>query len=230
MALRKHLVQIVDDDPASRRAVRATLEAGGFRVVTFDTFMGGERAAASRPPDAMIVSMEVTDREAIDLIRAIRRWSRTPILALSSRRAEARRLAAFDAGADDYILKPFSVRDLLARVHAALRFHACEGWLPTGVLELDGLSIDLARRTVRRHDGRDLDLTRLEYRLLETLVRGANRALTQAQIMTAIWGPNSANALELRVCVSMLRKKLENDPSRPSRIVTEHGVGYRLVI
>jgi two-component system KDP operon response regulator KdpE len=172
----------------------------------------------------------VSARYGIGLIKAIRTWSSTPILVLSAGRAEARRLAAFDAGADDYILKPFSAPELLARVRAALRFHARGGCLPTGVLELNNLSIDLGRRIVRRRDGQDLDLTRLEYRVLETLARGRDRAVTQAKIMTEVWGPNSVKSLELRVCVSALRKKLEDNPSRPSRIMTEFGVGYRLVM
>jgi two-component system KDP operon response regulator KdpE len=165
MARGKHLVQIVDDDPTSQRVLRVMLEADGLRVVISDTCVDGEREAASRPPDATIVSMGGPDRSYIGLIQAIRTWSLTPILILSARRAEARRLAAFDAGADDYILKPFSGPELLARVRAALRFHARGGWLPTGVLEWDNISIDLGRRIVRQRDGHELDLTRLEYRV-----------------------------------------------------------------
>jgi DNA-binding response OmpR family regulator len=123
-----------------------------------------------------------------------------------------------------------SAPGLLARVRAALRFHARCGWLPTGVLEWDNLSIDLGRRIVRQRDGPEMDLTRLEYRVLETLARGRNRVVTQAEIMTEGCGPNSVKSLELRVCVSSLRKNLEDNPSRPSRIITEFGVGYRLVM
>ncbi len=205
------------------------LEADGFRIVTSDTSTGGE-LAASRPPDAMILRMGVPDRYGIGLIKAIRRWSAAPILVVSARRSEAHQLAAFDAGADDYILTSFSAPELLARVRAALRFHARGGWLPTGVLELDNLSIDLSRRIVRQRDGRELELTRLEYRVLETLARGRNRVVTQAKIMTEVWGPNFEDPQELRVYVSSLRKKLEVNPSRPSRIITEFGVGYRLVM
>jgi two-component system KDP operon response regulator KdpE len=229
MTQRKHLVQVVDDDRASQRGVRVMLEADGFRIVTSDTSTGGE-LAASRPPDAMILRMGVPDRYGIGLIKAIRRWSAAPILVVSARRSEAHQLAAFDAGADDYILTSFSAPELLARVRAALRFHARGGWLPTGVLELDNLSIDLSRRIVRQRDGRELELTRLEYRVLETLARGRNRVVTQAKIMTEVWGPNFEDPQELRVYVSSLRKKLEVNPSRPSRIITEFGVGYRLVM
>ncbi len=229
MALRKHLVQIVDDDHGSQRILRVVFEADGFGVVTSDTCEGGELEATSRPPDVMIVRMGLPDRDGIRLIKAIRTWSLMPILALSAGGAEARRLAAFDAGADDYIVTPFSSPELLARVRAALRFHARGGWLPTGVLELDDLSIDLGRRIVRQGNRRGQQLTRLEYRVLEALVRGRNRVVTQAQIMKEVWGPDSGKSLELRACVSSLRKKIEVNPSHPSHIITEFGVGYRLI-
>jgi two-component system KDP operon response regulator KdpE len=230
MALRNHLVQIIDDDRGSQRILRTVLEADGFSVVTSDTCAGGELEATSRPPDVMIVRMGVPDRDRIRLIKAIRTWSLMPILALSAGCAEARRLAAFDAGADDYILTPFSAPELVARVRAALRFHARGGLLPTGVLELDNISIDLGRRIVRRGDRHGQELTRLEYRLLEALVRGRNQVVTQAKIMKEVWGPNSVRSLELRACVSSLRQKLEANPSHPSRIINEFGVGYRLVM
>jgi two-component system KDP operon response regulator KdpE len=229
MALRNHLVQIVDDDHGSQRVLKGMLEADGFRVVTSDTCTGGEVQAVSRPPDVMIVRMGVPDRYGIRLIKAIRTWSLMPILALSAGRAEACRLAVFDAGADDFILTPFSAPELLARVRAALRFHARGGWLPTGVLELDDLSIDLGRRIVRQGDRHSQELTRLEYRVLEVLARGRNQVVTKAKIMTEVWGPDSGRSLKLRACVSRLRRKLEINPSLPSRIITEFGVGYRLI-
>jgi two-component system KDP operon response regulator KdpE len=229
MALRNHLVQIVDDDHGSQRALRVVLEADGFAVVTSDTCAGGELEATLRPPDVMMVRMEVTDRDGIRLIKAIRTWSLMPILALSAGGAEGRRLAAFEAGADDFIAMPFSSPELLARVRAALRFHARGGWLPTGVLELENFSIDLGRRIVRQGNRGGQQLTRLEYRVLEALVRGRNRVVTQAEIMKEVWGPDFCRSLELRACVSSLRKKLEINPSHPSHILTEVGVGYRLM-
>jgi two-component system KDP operon response regulator KdpE len=229
MAPRNHLVQVVDDDQASQRSLRQLLEGDRFLVVTSDTCMDGELEAASRPPDVIIVRLGVQDHYGLRLIKAIRTWSLMPILALSAARAEARRLAAFDAGADDFILTPFSAPELLARVRAALRFHARGGWLPAGVLEWDGLSIDLGRRSVRRRDRQGQELTRPEYRVLEALVRGRNQVVTQSKIMTEVWGPDSVKPLELRACVSSLRKKLEVNPSHPSRIITEFGVGYRLM-
>jgi two-component system KDP operon response regulator KdpE len=229
MAPRNHLVQIVDDDDASQRLLRVVLEADGFSVVTSDTCVGGELEATSRPPDVMIVRTGVRGRDGIRLIKAIRTWSLMPILVLSDGGAEARRLAAFDAGADDYIVTPFSSPELLARVRAALRFRARGGWLPAGVLELDDLSIDLGRRIARQGNGRVQPLTRLEYRVLEALVRGRNRVVTQAEIMQEIWGPDAGRSLELRACICSLRKKIEVNPSHPSHIVTEFGVGYRLI-
>jgi two-component system KDP operon response regulator KdpE len=229
MARRNHLVQVVDDDHASQRFLRVVLEADGFSVVTSDTCMGGELEATSRPPDVMIVRTGVPHRDGIRLIKAIRTWSLMPILALSDGSAAARRLAAFDAGADDYIVTPFSPPELLARVRAALRFRARGGWLPAGVLELDNLSIDLGRRIVRRGNRRVQQLTRLEYRILEALVRGRNRVVTQAEIMKEVWGPDLGRSLELRACICSLRKKIEVNPSHPSHIITEFGVGYRLI-
>ncbi len=226
----EHLVQIVDDDHASRRALKVILEGDGFVVLTSDTCMAAEREAALRPPDLLIVTMGVSGRYGLGLIKAIRAWSLMPIVVLSARRTQARCLAAFDAGAYDYILTPFSSGELLARVRAALRSHARCGWLPTGVLKLDNLSIDLGRRIVREGERHGQELTRIEFRVLEALVRECNRVVTQAKIMTEVWGPYSVSSLELRACVSSLRKKLEVNPSHPSRIITEIGVGYRLVM
>jgi two-component system KDP operon response regulator KdpE len=229
MPLGNHVVQVVDDDHGSQRMLKVVLEADGFSVVTSDTCAGGEREAISRPPDVMIVRMGVPDRDGIGLIKAIRSWSLMPILALSAGGAEARQLAAFDAGADDYIVTPFSSPELLARVRAALRSHARGGWLPTGVLELDDFSIDLVRRIVRHGNRRGQQLTRLEYRVLEALVRGRNRVVTQTEIMREVWGPDAGRSLQLRACVSSLRRKIEANPSHPSHIITEFGIGYRLI-
>jgi two-component system KDP operon response regulator KdpE len=229
MTVDMHLALIVEDDRAVQKVLRMLFEANGFRVLVADNCASGIRNARLHHPDIILVDLGLPDQDGIHLIEAIRTWSPVPILVLSARTAEAQRLTAFDAGADDFILKPFSVPELLARVRAALRRHA-RGELPTGVLELDNLSIDLTRRVVLGRDGAEVRLTPLEHRILETLARNGDRVVTHSQLMREVWGPNCVDTRSLRVFITSLRKKLETDPSRPSRIVTEPGVGYRLVI
>jgi two-component system KDP operon response regulator KdpE len=229
MTVGTHLAQIVDDDPAVQRVLTMLLEDNGFSVVISENCMRGELQARSRPPDVMIVYLGLPDRDGTSLIRAIRTWSPVPIVVLSSRTADENRLAAFEAGADDYILKPYSGVELIARIRASLRRHA-RGPLPTGVLELKDLSIDLVRRIVRQHDGSELRLTQLEFRILETLARERDRVVTQARIMTEVWGPSRQDPRVLREFIASLRRKLEKVPSRPSSLITVPGVGYRLSV
>jgi two-component system KDP operon response regulator KdpE len=224
-----HLVLIVEDDQAIQNILRMLFEANGFRVVAADTAARGERDARSHRPDIVLVDLGLPDRDGVNVITAIRAWSPVPIVVLSARTAEQQRLAAFEKGADDYIMKPFSAPELLARVRAIVRRHV-RGDLPMGVLELGDVSVDLGLRVARRRDGREIRLTPLEHRILETLARHGDRIVTHAAVIKEVWGPHRDDSRALRVYIGSLRRKLEIDPSRPKHILTEPGVGYRLVI
>jgi len=165
-----HVVLIFDDDQAIQDILRMLFEANGFRVVAADTAARGEQDARLHRPDVAIVDLGLPDSDGLNVISAIRAWSPVPIVVLSARTAEAQRLAAFERGADDYVIKPFSAPELLARVRAVIRRHV-RGALPMGILELGDASIDLGRRVAYRRDGRELRLTPLEHRILETLAR-----------------------------------------------------------
>jgi len=222
-----HLALVVEDDRAVQKVLRILLESNGFRVVIADSCARGQRDARSQRPDITIVDLGLPDHDGIELIKSVRAWSPVPIIVLSARTAEAERLAAFECGADDYVLKPFSAPELLARMRAALRRHV-RGELPTGILELGDLSIDLSRRVVLQAGGQQVRLTPLEHRILEALVRNRNRVVTHAQLMNEVWGPNRTDTRSLRVFITTLRKKVERDPARPTHILTEPGIGYRL--
>jgi two-component system, OmpR family, KDP operon response regulator KdpE len=228
MTVDMHLALLVEDDRAVQKIVRMMLESNGFRVVIADSCERGVRDARSQRPDVLIVDLGLPDQDGIELIKSVRTWSPAPVIVLSARIAESQRLAAFEAGADDYVIKPFSALELLARVRAALRRHV-RGELPRGILELGDLSIDLSRRVVQRRGGGEIRLTPLEHRILETMARHRDRVVTHSQLMREVWGPNRADTRSLRVFITTLRKKLELDPARPTHIVTELGVGYRLV-
>jgi|SRR5579862_469327 len=224
-----HLALIVEDDPAIQKIVQLMLESSGFRVVIAEGGSRAERDARSKRPDVIIVDLGLPDFDGLELIKLIREWSPVPILVLSARTAESQRLAAFEAGADDYVIKPFSAPELLARVRALLRRHA-RGHTPSAMLQLGDLSIDLTRRVARRLRGEELRLTPLEHRILETLNRSRGRVVTQSQLMREVWGPHRVDTRSLRVFITTLRKKLEIDPARPTHILTEPGIGYRLAM
>jgi two-component system KDP operon response regulator KdpE len=224
-----HLILIFEDDQAIQSILRMLFEENGFRVVIANTAARGEHDARLHRPDVVVVDLGLPDRDGLNVITSIRAWSAVPIIVLSARTAEAQRVAAFENGADDYVMKPFSAPELLARVRAIVRRHV-RGELPTGVLELGDVTIDLGRRVARRSDGRELRLTPLEHRILETLARHGDRIVTHAALIKEVWGPHRDDSRALRVYIGSLRKKLEVDPARPRHIVTELGVGYRLVI
>jgi two-component system, OmpR family, KDP operon response regulator KdpE len=224
-----HLILIIEDDKALQNILCILFEANGFRVVVADSASRGEHDARLHRADVVLVDLGLPDRDGIEVISAIRQWSPVPIIVLSARTAEAQRLAAFENGADDYVIKPFSAPELLARVRAAIRRHV-RGELPMGVLELGDVSIDLGRRIAHRREGRDVRLTPLEHRILETLARHSDRVVTHAALITGVWGPNRGDSRALRVYIGSLRRKIEVDPSRPQHILTESGIGYRLVV
>jgi two-component system KDP operon response regulator KdpE len=174
------------------------------------------------------VDLGLPDRDGIEVIKGIRDWSAMPIVVLSARTVESQRLLAFDSGADDYVVKPFSAPELLARVRAVSRRHV-RGSLPRAILRLGGISVDLTARTAFEGDGREVRLTPLEYKILAVLARHPQSIVTQATLLKEVWGPNRDDSGSLRVYIASLRRKLEVDPGRPKHIITELGLGYRLL-
>lgn len=223
------LVLIVEDDRSIRTVLRTLLESRGYRVVEAETAARGLIEARNHRPDLIIVDLGLPDRDGLTLIRDVRTTSSTPILVLSARTLETDKVLALDAGADDYVAKPFSTPELLARVRAALRRNS-RGRDSANVLNFGPVSVDLTRRTAIGPQG-SLHLTPLEYRLLDCLARQAGLIVTQAQLIREVWGPDrQGDSRGLRTYVRLLRRKLEPDPARPTHLLTEVGVGYRLVV
>ena len=221
------LVLAVEDDAALRSVLRTLLEANGYRYVEAETGARALIEARSHRPDLVIVDLGLPDRDGTTVIREIRRQSAVPILVLSARTDEAGKILALDAGADDYVTKPFSAAELLARVRAALR-RVARGADQLPLLQLGDITIDLGGRTARMPAG-ELHLTPLEYRILGCLATNAGLVVTQRQLIGQAWGADRiGDARSLRFHVSNLRQKLEPDPSRPRFLLTEAGVGYRL--
>ncbi|HUO44490.1 MAG TPA: response regulator [Burkholderiales bacterium] len=221
-------VLIIEDDPHIRHFVHSALEAeGGFTVFEAADAARGAVEAGTRKPDLLIVDLGLPDRDGRALIAEIRNWSQVPIIVLSAREREEEKVAALDAGADDYLVKPFGVPELLARIRAQFRRSAVEAGEP--VFSFGDVVVDLARRSVTRA-GAAVHLTPIEYRLLAALIHGHGRVLTHRQLMQETWGPNyTERAHYLRIYMGQLRHKLESDPAQPKHLLTETGVGYRLV-
>ena len=222
-----HVILAVEDEPALRSILRALFEAENYRFAEASTATRAEVAARTHKPDLMLVDLGLPDGDGLAVIRRVRAWSAVPIIVLSARTMEEQKIAALDAGADDYVTKPFSAPELLARARAALRRNARreDG---TSALAFGPLRIDLARRESRGPDGQ-IHMTPLEYRVLECLARQAGLIVRQEQLIREVWGPDRLDdSRSLRVCVKNLRSKLESDPRRPRYLVTEVGLGYRL--
>jgi two-component system KDP operon response regulator KdpE len=222
-------VLVVDDEPALLRAVRAALTARSYDVATVGTGQAAIDAIALAPPDLVVLDLGLPDLDGIEVCRRVREWSDVPIVVLSAEGSEARKVQALDEGADDYVTKPFSTAELLARIRVALR-HRKDTSSPDdeAVLRVGDLQVDLARHTVDV-DGRRVELTPKEFAFLALLARWPGRVLTHRTILQEVWGPEYGSESQyLRVYASQLRKKLDDDPTQP-RLITEPGVGYRLV-
>ncbi|QTF09350.1 two-component system response regulator KdpE [Brenneria izadpanahii] len=221
-------ILIVEDEKEIRRFVRQALEAEGCRVYDADTLQRGLIEAATRKPELVILDLGLPDGSGIDYIRDLRQWSSMPIIVLSARADEQDKIEALDAGADDYLTKPFGIGELMARVRAALRHH---GRSPqeTPLVRFGNVTIDLLNRLVSR-EGQELHLTPIEFRLLAVLAANPGKVLTQRQLLTQVWGPNAVeHSHYLRIYMGHLRQKLEVDPARPRHLLTETAIGYRFM-
>ncbi|GMV48045.1 MAG: DNA-binding response regulator [Pseudomonadota bacterium] len=220
-------ILVVEDEPEIRRFVRMTLESEGHEVFEAATLQRGLIEAGSRRPELAVVDLGLPDGDGVELIRDLREWSAAPVIVLSARSGEADKVAALDAGADDYLVKPFGAAELLARVRAQLRRQALAPSSAQSVLRFGRTTVDLARRVVER-DGERLHLTPIEYRLLTHLAAQPDRVVTHQQLLKAVWGPGHAEDTHyVRVHMANLRKKVEDDASRPRHLLTEAGIGYR---
>lgn len=222
------LILIIEDEPQMRRFLRASLTSHGFQLVEASTGKEGVALATSHNPEVILLDLGLPDTDGMALTRDLREWARMPIIVISARGREADKVEALDAGADDYLTKPFGVSELLARIRVALRHARQARGAVEPVIEIDKLRIDLTRREVAL-DGRALHLTPIEYRLLALLASNAGKVLTHRQLLKEVWGPGHVEQTHyLRVYMAQLRRKLEQDPARPKLLATEPGVGYRL--
>ncbi|HWA41451.1 MAG TPA: response regulator [Gemmatimonadales bacterium] len=222
------LILLIEDEPPMRRFLAAAIGATEYQLVEAATAREGLAQAAGRAPEVILLDLGLPDRDGLDVTREIRGWSDVPIIVLSARGQESDKVAALDAGADDYLTKPFSVGELLARIRVALRHrqHRGEGNDPVHVV--GDLEVDQAKRRVTVA-GREVKLTPTEYKLLQMLVRHSGRVLTHGQILREVWGAHTTEQVHtLRVHMAQLRRKIEADPARPRYLTTETGVGYRL--
>nr|WP_256497798.1 two-component system response regulator KdpE [Pantoea sp. B550] len=218
---------IVEDEKEIRRFVRLALENEDLKVFDADTLQRGLIEAATRKPDLVILDLGLPDGDGTDFIRDLRQWSAIPVIVLSARSDEQDKIAALDAGADDYLTKPFGVGELLARVRVALRRHS--GQQPDARIHFADVSVDFAARRVQR-GGSEIHLTPIEFRLLSILLNNAGKVLTQRQLLSQVWGPNAVeHSHYLRIYMGHLRQKLEANPTQPAHLLTETGIGYRFM-
>ena len=218
---------VIDDEPQIRRLLRVTLEANGYRVFDAATGQDGVAQAAQRRPDVVLLDLGLPDIEGVEVLKRLREWSKVPVIILSVRDREDDKVAALDAGADDYVTKPFNSAELLARLRATLRHAQPPG--ADAIFRTSDLEVDLAARVVRKR-GQEVKLTPIEYSLLRLLVTHAGKVLTHRQLLTEVWGPKAVEQTHyLRVHIAHLREKLEEKAAGADLIRTEPGIGYRLV-
>lgn len=223
------LVLVVEDEAQLRRFIRAALTSHGYRFIESDGATDVPMLVTSQNPNVILMDLGLPDGDGLELTMRLREWTQTPIIVISARGQEDDKVAVLDAGADDYLTKPFGINELLARIRVALR-HANGGATNerTAIVRFGELQVDLVRRQVTR-SGQDVHLTPIEYSLLLLFTQNAGKVLTHRQIFSQIWGPTvTLQTHNVRVHMAELRRKIEPDPSRPSLIVTEPGVGYRL--
>lgn len=228
MADNAPVILVIEDEPPLRKFLRVTLDAQGYGVVEAERGEEGLRHAAMSRPDLVVLDLGLPDIDGLEVVKRLREWSAIPIIIVTARGREQDKVIALDAGADDYLTKPFGVGELLARVRVALRHAAAKPDTGEAVFEYDSLRIDLAQRQVSVA-GKPVHLTPNEFRLLGVLVKYAGKVLTHRQLLKEVWGPGSGDETHyLRVYMNQLRQKIEPDPTRPKYLLTETGVGYRM--
>ncbi|MFF4894635.1 response regulator [Micromonospora chersina] len=220
-------ILVVDDEPQILRALRINLRARGYEVQVAETGTAALRTAASHPPDLVVLDLGLPDLDGVEVIRGLRGWTTVPIIVLSGRAGSEDKVSALDAGADDYVTKPFGVDELLARIRAVTR--RLGGAAPAGPsLRIGRHTVDLADRTVTRDDGAEVRLTPTQWAMLEKLLRNPGKLVSQRQLLHDVWGPEYQHETNyLRQYMAQLRRKLEDDPARPRHLITEPGMGYR---
>lgn len=224
-------ILLIEDEPEIRRFLRVSLGGQGYRLLETANGRDGIMQAASQQPDIIILDLGLPDIDGMEVLRQVREWSQMPVIVLSARGQEHQKVDALNAGADDYLTKPFSVGELIARIRVALRHIPLDSGTTQGAIFSTGdLRVDLARRQVFLGD-REVHLTPIEYRLLTTMIKHAGKVLTHKQLLKEVWGPDSVYETHyLRVYMAQLRRKIEFDPAQPRYLLTEPGVGYRLSI
>jgi two-component system KDP operon response regulator KdpE len=226
---KKELILLIEDEPQMRRFLRITLQSQGYRLIEATTGQEGLAQAATRNPGLILLDLGLPDLDGLEVTQKLREWTRTPIIVLSAREQERDKVRALDAGADDYLTKPFNAGELLARIRVALRHAARQDTDQNEpVFVLHNLRVDLAQRRVYLDD-KEVHLTPIEYKLLTVLIRHAGKVITHRELLKKVWGPAQEDEVQyLRVHMTHLRHKLESDPARPRFLMNEPGIGYRL--